>query len=341
MLLPSVKLLVKFDDDTLYDNVSTNFLEVKGTNHNVDILDNGLGYIMKQDQYLLDDACSLDLNSTMMIGFWLYPVNPGVVLDPVSGAMDSIEMPIITITEQNNIGYRFIKIYESTTEDDENFLTISLNNNNYSISSENYSTNIWHYVWIVFNGIDTSTRMDIYIDGTLNIPINELGELPITLNSGSNDIYINYHTDGYAYNKTNNYGYIDDIVIFNIEKEAEEKLQRIINYSIDYVVDDNYQDIFEKDYGILYIDPSTIRINSIIDDMSFIYLARNDGKILRGSPLFWEVRKVFSDLREIDLLKRNEAIVIKEDVQFSTGYTGPSIEEKDGFLKITNSTVRL
>jgi hypothetical protein len=328
MLFPWVRLLLKFDDDSMYDHVSTGFFTARN-NTDTEVLDNGLGYIMKQDQYLLGNNLTLSLDSTMMMGFWLYPVNPGMVLNPLSGAVSAVEMPIITMTRGDDENDEYFKVYESTMQNDNNFLTVSISDE-YFVSSEPYASSMWHYIWLVYNGSGSDVKMDIYIDGKLQNTINESGAIPSSLNASIVDVYINRHTNGYAYNKTNNYGYIDDVVIFNIEQEAEETLQTIINNSVDYAVDDNFANMYEKNIGILYEDPATVRINSVVDDMSFIYAARSDGKILRGSPLFWQSRKIFSDEREKDLL--NEVIV-------GDGVEG--IEMVDGFLEVKNSIVRL
>jgi len=75
-------------------------------------------------------------------------------------------------------------------------------------------------------------------------------------------------------------------------------------------------------------DPSTVTVTSAVDDMSYIYVGRNDGKILCGSPLFWECRKMYSDNNEalnIDLSNNAE-----DDNSVS-----------DGFLKIKNKIIRL
>jgi hypothetical protein len=77
-------------------------------------------------------------------------------------------------------------------------------------------------------------------------------------------------------------------------------------------------------------DPEMITINSMIDDLSYIFIGRNDGKIMRGSPLFWETRKSFSD-----------------DEEYVTGGIPESLKGKDannkdtGFLELNKNTIRL
>lgn len=329
MFLPTVKFLLKFDDDSLYENISNVFLGVNG-NDSVDIVPNGLGYVMKQDQYLTADTIHTNISQNMILGFLLYPVHPGVVIDPVTDGITGIEMPIIDLVTNGKIDNSVITVTETTNEDGTNFLTVRLNNRNYSQSTSPYTVAVWHHFWIVYDNSGSIEKLDIYIDGTLQDTIDERGNIPGNINGNVVDVYINQHLDGYAYNKTNNYGYLDDIVIFNTDERAEEKCQRMINYSVDHIVDDNFLYLFEKDYGVTYEDPSTLRINSLIDDMSFVYVSRNDGKILRGSPLFWEARKIFFNENEKELLEEN-----------IVGDTGVESEVVNGFLKITNSMVRI
>ena len=328
MFVPTVKLLLKFDDSSLYENISNTFLSVNG-NTSVDILPNGLGYVMKQDQYLFALSFSTTISEKMILGFWLYPVNPGVVVNPDTNSIEGVEMPIINLVGAGNLT-PVVSVFETTTEDDNNFLTVRLESNTYSVSTNNYSVGIWHHFWLVYDNSGSVEKLDIYIDGTLQDKINESGSVPISLTGNLVDIYINRHIDGFAYNKTNNFGYLDDMVIFDTDIDAEEKCQKMINYSVDYIVDDNYRFFAEKDYGVAYEDPTTLRINSLINDMSFIFVSRNDGKILRGSPLFWEVRKMFSDEREKGLLQ--ETII---------GDNEGESQINNGFLQITGSMVRM
>ena len=141
-------------------------------------------------------------------------------------------------------------------------------------------------------------------------------------------LYINFSQEGYAYNIAKNYGYIDDIFILNEALTNEKDMQYVINNGIDYLVDTTLSYKIIDGYNIYFNDPTTITINSIVDDMSYIYIGRNDGKILRGSPLFWESRKIYADKNEIDVLgitslESNDNVV------------------QDGFMKLKNAIIRL
>ena len=338
--IDSTKILLNFYNDSLEERINNEVMSVYG-DQATSFVPNNAGYIMKADQYLGLDNIVCGFDTKITIGFKLYPINLGLTKNPETGEMRSIEMPLIDLIRDYDSDNRRVSIYESTSTGENNYLTVFLSkgSNSYKASTIPYSCGMWHYFWIVYNG--ASSNVEIHIDGELQSLIDVEGDFPGSIPINPTGFYINRQVGGFDYYKTSNNGYIDEVVVFNEDMGGESDVQTVINRSLSYLIDTNYISLLEESYGIGFDDPFTININSVIDDVTFVYVARNDGKILRGSPLFWEVRKVFSDLREIDLLKRNEAIVIKEDVQFSTGYTGPSIEEKDGFLKITNSTVRL
>ena len=61
--------------------------------------------------------------------------------------------------------------------------------------------------------------------------------------------------------------------------------------------------------------------------MSYVYLSRNDGKILRGSPLLWESRLTFANQGQLELLGIEE-----DENNFLT---------QNGFLELKSKNVRL
>ncbi|MCD6435970.1 MAG: hypothetical protein J7L15_06235, partial [Clostridiales bacterium] len=93
--------------------------------------------------------------------------------------------------------------------------------------------------------------------------------------------------------------------------------------------EDLYKNRDFYDFNILFNDPDIVKVNSVINDVGFIYLARNDGKILRGSPLFWESRKVYSN--------NDESLVLNETV---SDQADKAVVD-NGFMKIKKSIVRL
>lgn len=326
MLITDTKLLLQFKNTSLYEDVNQSFFQAYGNTY-VEVLLDGGGYVMKQDQYIGKEDVPLGINQKFIIGFWLYPVNPGLVENPQTQELESLKLTLIDLAQTNSSNYA-VSLYESTLEDEKNYLTIGLNNGNYVASTGSYDIGMWHYFWIV---LDTnSSLLNIYIDGTLQTLTGISGSLA-PINETTLDVYINRKLDGYYnYNESNNYGYIDDIVILNTNTDYLEKLQQSVNHSILYAIDDNYMGTTERNYGLMFNDPSTITVNSMIDDMNYIYIARNDGKIMRGSPLLWETRNIFSDSKEINLL--NETINSNNNSDRSSLV--------NGFLRIKNSTIR-
>ena len=125
--------------------------------------------------------------------------------------------------------------------------------------------------------------------------------------------------------------YLEDIALTRGILVKEGPLQRMVNYSVDYLAKTALTNLFENQYVVEFDDPSTLTIDSLVDDVTFVYLARNDGKILRGSPLLWGCRHIFSDPKELEVLEKNE---------YTTDGGVKSMID-NGFLKIENSILRL
>ena len=335
MFLPSVKILVKFDNISLYESISHGFLTAVGGN-DIDILSNNLGYVMQYGQYLEGQDLTVGVTTDMMVGFWLYPFNLGMVRNPDTDEVESTQMTLLDFAKTNET-VTILSMYESTLSNGDNYLTININNGEYIASSEPYSTEMWHYFWIVYTGnpdpsLEDTRQVSIYVDGSPHTLQDISGFIPDRLDENKIDLYVNKELDGvYAYNKTSNTGYIDDLVVFNESDRSESILQRAINYSIDYVVNDNYEFSFDKYYGVMFDDQPVVSVNSLVDDMAYIYLGRDDGKILRGSPLLWETRKNFSDPREESLM--DETII--------GGGVNDAAIVKNGLLRIDKSFFKL
>ncbi len=314
MLISDLKLLLKFDSTALYEEVSQSNMTIVGDDQVVSIITNG-GYLMKDNQYLLGDnsfnGYALSITNSFTLGFWLYPFNPGLTTNLAINTAEVVSMPLLNFNDISSADNAIIKLVENTTLNGNNNLIVSFNDDIYSASSENYEPSVWHFFWITYNG----TSLRIYIDGNRHNLQSVSGSLPSTLSGSQLDLYVNHSVDGYAYNITKNKGYIDNVFMFNTYDTSLSNMQTVINNGVDYITDDTYIDERFEGYGIYFDDPDTITVNTSIDDMSYIYLGRNDGKILRGSPLFWEVRKDYSN--------QNENILVD-----------------NGFLKINNSIAR-
>jgi len=323
MLISDLKLLLRFNTDSIFEEVSQTNM-IKTGDSSISVLSNGGGYVMQNDQYLFGDGISsdgysTDISSAMTLGFWLYPVSPGLAINPNNSLPTSIEMPLLDFTDIGSATSSVIKLTEHTSETGSNYLKVSMFNENYSASSEEYIPLTWHYFWIVYS----ENGLGIYIDGKQNSLQNENGSVPSSLSGSFLDLYINHSVEGYSWNLAKNYGIIDDIFVLNIANSNNSDIQRVINDGVKFLVDDIYTSTFVDKSSIYFNDPETITITSLIDDMSYVIAGRNDGKILRGSPLLWENRRSFSNLEEIDILGLS------------------SSSQEDGFLKLVNETVRL
>lgn len=339
MYVNFLRLLLKFDNEYLLETISsTNMFvnddETSPSNsiggQQASVLEGGEGYIMQDGQYLLGDGISgngydLNIHNGAVIGFWLYPSNSGMATNPSTGDAEPITMPLLNFVNSST-GSSVIKIKEYTYYNSANYMTVFINNTQYQVTSEVYDSGKWHYVWIAYNG--TTGNLIIYIDGRNQTSSNS-GSLVSSFGGTHMDLYINYSDEGYAYNIGKNYGYIDDLFVLNEYNTVPSDIQKVINNGIDYLVDTGLRDTIIDGYNIYFDDPSTITITSAIDDMSYLYIGRNDGKILRGSPLLWEVRKTYSDKEEENLLNID-----------ATKTSNNKISD-DGFLEIKSTTIRL
>ena len=329
MWINDLKLLLRFATVYLNEDVSQTPMTVLGTDTDPVILPDSGGYVMKNDQYLfgegvLSNGYALDINNAATMGFWLYSADPGLALNPDTCVLSSITMPLLDIVDTGSSNNSVINITEHTSTTGNNYLTITYNENAYSASSEEYTPSEWHYFWIVM----TDVSLEIYVDGKKNVLQNETSILSdpsnmVSLRVSFGDLYINNSRSGYGVNVAKNYGIIGDIFILNIANNSLTDIQRSINDGVEYVVDNDYTDSYISKYDVSFNDPETITITSMIDDMTYIFLGRNDGKILRGAPLLWETRISFFNNDEIHDL----------------GLYVSSLDK--GFLELKDTTIRL
>ncbi len=327
MLVQSLKLLLRFKSSFLYEEVSTSTMVSRGEMSYPVILPAG-GYSMGDKQYLRGEGLgyagyNIDVSNAFTIGFWLHSARPGVAVDPDTGNTVPLIMPVMDFVIDGSPDTSVIKIYESTSNGGNNII-VSLDNGSYIASSEQYSPLMWHYFWIVYDG----TAVRIYVDGKEHTLQDEEGAVPPSIDGSLLSFYINHSIDGYGYNIAKNYGYITDIFLINESNNSEKDMQTVINKGIMYLVDDNY--IGTQDYNICiyFNDPNNITVNSFIDDMSYAYIGRNDGIIMRGSPLMWETRLTFSHKAESYALGLDR--LEKEKWSIS-----------DGFLELQGANLRL
>ena len=333
MFINALKLLMKFKTASLTEDVSSTPMFAVGESTFPQILSGG-GYSMNATQYLRGEGPAYGgyqtgISGAFTLGFWLYPINQGMATHPDTGNAVTIEMPLLDFNEVGTGDLSIITLTENTQSSGDNHLTLSLNQGIYSASTEDYTTSAWHHFWIVYNG----TSLFIYVDGKQHTLQGEYGAVPSSIDGSKLDVYINHNFNGYDYNVSKNYGYISDIFLINYANINEADMQRVINDGVDYFIDDNYTNTYVDKLSIYFNDPDTIIVTSSIDDMSYVYIGRNDGKILRGSPLMWETRRTFANDGEQELLglpddKKGQDSVDTWDI-------------RNGFLELKDTNVRL
>jgi len=230
-------------------------------------------------------------------------------------------MPVIDLI---NSGNQIITITEHTTNDEKNYLRVMFNNGTYSACTEDYDPSYWHYFWIVYDG----STLAINVDGIDHTLMREVGALPASISGNLLEMYINHSFSGYSNIIAKHYGYLDDLFIRNGAVTRTLDIQRTINLGVDYVVDKSLTDKNVEPASIFMNDPTTISVTSSVDDASYVLLGRNDGKIMRGSSLMWETRKVYNDAKEATLLGVSTTSTDADNVS-------------DGFLNLSSKIVRL
>jgi hypothetical protein len=325
MFINSLKFLLRFSNTTMVEEVSQTSLVSFGGSATTSTN----GYLMQNDQYLFGDGVSSNGYDTSItdeytLGFWLYPISPGLAVDPTTGNLLSTEMPVIVFVDNSSAEHSIIEVTEHTQTSGNNSLRVS-ERGGYSAFSEEYEPNKWHYFWITRN----SGGLQIFVDSieqTLQDESGTIQDLESFLYT-----YINHSLDGYGTAVAKNGGIIDDIFLLNVRNNSQSDMQRVINDGVLYVVEDIYTGTNIVKSDIYMNDPEMITINSMIDDLSYIFIGRNDGKIMRGSPLFWETRRSFSDDEEYN----------SGGIPKSLQGVDPITKKKTGFLELNKNTIRL
>jgi hypothetical protein len=326
MFINSLKFLLRFSNTTMVEEVSqTSLVSFGGT-----ATTSTSGYVMQNDQYLFGDGVlsngyNTSITDEYTLGFWLFPISPGLAVDSVTGNLLSIEMPVIVFVDNSSAEHSIIEVTEHTQISGNNSLRVS-ERGGYTAFSEEYEPNKWHHFWITRN----SGTLQIFVDAIENTLQSESGTIATNVVQGLDSFlntYINHSLDGYGTAVAKNVGIIDDIFLLNVRNNSQSDMQRVINDGVLYVVEDIYTGTNIVKSDIYINDPEMITINSMIDDLSYIFIGRNDGKIMRGSPLFWETRRSFSDHEEY----------------LSGGIPSElhGIGDNDGFLVLNKNTIRL
>lgn len=328
--LSNIKTLINFSS-SIEEQVNSFSLFSFG-NEAIEI--NTSGLVMKRDQWFGLDALSFNVSDTITVGFKLTSTNPGMAIDTVTDDVSPLKVSVFDIGQgtldlvNNNINLdnEALIIHEETQEDGNNKLRVILRSpsglGDYEALTPSYSINEKHAFWIVFDGVGRT--FEIFVDGK-SVSLDTMGVLPARLEANLGFISVNRVAIDNEFDVLNNVGKINDIIIMNNADNSNASIQKFVNYTANYLADTNFENIQEIDLPVLHNDPSATRITAFYDDKSYLYASRNDGVVMRGSPLVWQTRYDYTNPDESNVLD-------------SFG-SGASIES--GFLKIINGMVKL
>lgn len=334
----SAKLLLRFDN-SLIDSITTDsFLTAHFTPaYSVD----PVSLQLSQGGWIYARDLGLSISDRMTISFRFFPVNSGVARNPTTGSLETMQMPLLDFGEGADEPYSsdylpindVCVLYEKCLEEHMNQLVIYLADpagNTYYAVTEPYDTTSWHQVWIAWSGISSQIR--VFIDGKIQL-LSETGSMVTLINGGNVGFWLNVIPTilSTGYDFCYNYNKIRDLIVLNDFIDTVTTIQRSINFSIDYAFDTIYANIDEVSFPVFFNDPSAIKIMDMVFDGKYFYSTRSDGKVMQGSPLFWQTRRDFAIKGESDVLHSFS----KDTVQQK------GVDVSDGLLKIRNGTVRL
>jgi hypothetical protein len=326
----TANLHITFDASPLFDAATATVLTaVGGTPTLVDAVYDK-GWQMDGAKYAYLSA--MNVSAAFTLGFYLKPSNPGMVTNPLNGNTESLLMPVVSRSNfsysshtQSATSQQFI-IYEATQSDGTNKLYVSLKGATTSLTASNsYTANKWHYFWIVYNGATPSCT--IYID-LVNQTAGTTGTIPASLSASSAPFAINWAAPGSDYQLARNLGTIDDLVGFTSVQNTTT-MARAAQYGALYVADSDYANREEIDNGLVFDDAETVQINAIANNKGRLYVARSDGRLLRGSRTLWQSRNDFNTQELLDTLN------------FVTKEAADSLHLDSGELHIHNEIVKL
>lgn len=307
----SVKFLTKFTNGSLSESISGESLSVVGTG-SANIINNNSGYQMDRDQFLLLKNISANITDKFTLGFFLNPNHEGRIRSGSSTV--AVKVSVLDFGMGSGSGTDFsmsrktLIVQEECQEDGTNKMRFLLYDSSGSFAHQSltpaYEVNKRHHFWYAYNG--TSSNIDIFIDGN-SVSHSENGTIPASVGLSTAALSINR----YAINDSqliNSKATIDDIVLFNDFKNSEESVQKVVNNSIDYLVDNNLNNVSEIDFGLFFDDPPAVKTTSSVIDSNRVVAARTDGSLIEGSAMIWESRRDFSNIKEIESLQGNQDV---------------------------------
>ena len=300
----------------------------------------GVGYQMKNSQYLEIENLNGFLGPSFIIGFWLYSKNPGII-HAANNTYSPLIMPVFAqgssalldgmMTPKNDCG---LMVYETTQNNGKNKLIVYIagqtdypyTDTSAVITSSEYTTNIFHH-FIIQHAVGIDRQVQIYIDGTKDSGTTTTGEVPYYINSSADNFSVNRYAIGPETHIASNTGVLDEFFVCTNYISVQE-ISRVVSKGVLYTFDSAFSQLEEIYQPILFDDPSTIQTTSVYSNKGNIFVGRSDGTLLKGSKTLWENRLEFSDQRLID----NLTVITKDGNK-------PTI--LDGKLTLTNQVIRI
>jgi len=285
-----------------FDSINGDSYSIQGTN-TVPNIDPSFGLNLQERQYLINTTFSYPTNFIMSIGFILKSANPGRIKNYETDDFESLYSSVLSFNTYElvaDIGSPYIYIAESSHAGNLNKLNVFfINGEDYiQFQSESYSPDVFHYFWLEIDPTGPPYSVNIYVDGKSNAVTFEgsIGAFTYVFASTC-DYRINSPSLPTSYNETYHSGTINNILVVDgLVTNVEETIQQIINDGFSSVLDDGQI----LDYGFLYNDIQTTKINSALPVRNSLYLGTNSGDLLEGNQSIWESKINFSNINDID-----------------------------------------
>lgn len=278
-------------------------------------------------------------NNRLSVGFWLKPVNVRPTINPASGEtvyyrsalFDKAEFSYSASSSIVTVEGGSFVFFEECRDSNKNVLKILLvsdNDEQCVVSSIEYTCDVLHYFWIVYDGLTQS--VSIYIDGIQREVTIEDGNIPQQLNFARGTAFnLNKSAIGFNSLLRTNTGLLDELSFFSEAMTDLSVIGRIINYGTEFAIDETLFNREEVHQGFAFDDPTSLQINTVYSNGTNIYAGRSDGRVFKGDRLLWEVRRDFANAEEERFIKKN--LLSTDSV----------ITFEDGALKIEKAAVQI
>lgn len=307
-------------NETLEDEVGTNdFAPSSGSvsytqfsryelMSNSTVTRNGLAF-EENKSYTVNNSYSYPLSWTF--AFWWY--SPGLVgftkhattreLEPKVAPILAIADPVESNsqTQLTNATFALTEIGYSKTK---NAIRVYLSDNGTNISqvttSEPYDAPGFHYILITY--IKDQGRFRIDIDGETGV----LHSAPTVNLQKIGKLRINDVAPGYiAHKTTQTGGYLFDLVFTTYAATGNESLKGF-RYGYEHISEESLFDTRFAYFGLAYSQPTTISTSHIFVDGGNIFVARSNGKIVKGARPVWDKEFNYPNTQSVALLNTSQ-----------------------------------